>query len=391
MTDFVYGPYRAFYAYKLHKFHNHLKQLRLQVESRLNREATQMIDKSKIKRILIVKDEGMGDMLIVTALIRNLAKAGYTVDVLATEFNRVIIAFNPYVHEILTSHESYQDRHYDLVMDVRFAVRLDTIERMTLCEKIPCDYLMTFNRSNFSCYDISLNFYQEKQHVIHLLDMFLNYLGIYDSDLSYDALMDDRIYELGMQHVNQWRSNNAPLVVINPYASHTNRDMSTSQLAALTQALQARYPQVQIVCIGLAYRLNGLHLPGVQNYLSESITQTMPVIQNADLLITPDTSAVHIASAYKTPTVALYVPTLRSPHTPKEAIKRDFYLKKYLLENEFFDAPRIQSGIRPPQVLKIEDLFAPNNINAVQLISEGMNVADIPASLVIEHCLQKLR
>ena len=389
-SSFIYKPYSAFYAYKLRKFRTYLQKLRSEVELRLHRKTKSPVDKSKIKRILIVKDEGMGDMLIVTALIRNLAKAGYIVDVLATEFNRGVIAFNPHVNEILTSHEAYKDRHYDLVMDVRFAVRLDTMERMTFCQDIPCDYLMTFNRSNFSCYDISLDFYEEKQHVTRVLDMFLNYLGIYGSDLSYDACPDAPSYDFGMQHVHQWRTKGSPLVAINPYASHTNRDMSTTQLQALAQAILARYPQAQIVCIGLYYRLSDLHLPGVTVFPTEMITQVMPIIESADLVITPDTFAVHIASAYKKPTLALYVPTLRNPVNPKETIKRDFYVNRYLLENEFFDAPRIQAGVRPKQVLLIEDLFAPNNINATQLISPGMNVSDFPAPLLIEHALQIL-
>lgn len=384
-------PYRQFYTYKLARFERQLNTLYQLVQERMHRQAKLRVNKDGIKKILIIKDEGLGDMLIITALIRNLAKAGYLVDVLATEFNHVIIDHNPYVHEIIWTHEAYKEKHYDLVMDVRFAVRLSTIERMTFCQDIPCDYLITFNRSHFACYDVSLDFYEEGKHVTALLGQFLDFLGVQGDDLFYDIFLDSRLKEQGARDVAALRSNGGPLVVVNPYASRSNRDMSQQQVRELTKALLARYPQAQIVCIGMPQQLKGLSVEGVQKYHSESVMQVMPLIAAADLVVTPDTSAVHIASAYQRPTLALYVPTLRNPHNAKEAEKRNFYLQKYLMENAFFDAPRIKAGIRPQRVLLIEDLFAPNNHQAQQFISPTMEVSGISALELIEAAFRKLQ
>ncbi|MDC9596831.1 glycosyltransferase family 9 protein [Xenorhabdus anantnagensis] len=45
---------------------------------------------------------------------------------------------------------------------------------------------------------------------------------------------------------------------------------------------------------------------GVYKYQSESLYHTIYMISQSDLIISPDTSIVHISAAYKKPLVAIY-------------------------------------------------------------------------------------
>lgn len=397
------GFYHTVYGYKLGRFRSKVQSTFSAVQSQMKRKPKGSVDKSKIQRILVVKNEALGDMILMTPLFRNLALNGYKVDVLASDSNRVIIERNPYVNEVLVQQgglddiklyvETLKDRHYDLVIDARFPAFSESVDRLIFPQYFSCDYLISWNRSHLSCYDESLDFYQQKEPIVKVADLFLRYMGIKGADLSYDIFMDEAARKNALHYVRDLWRKGGPVIVFNPFSSHETRDLMPAQIYQTINMLIQRYPHAQIVFIGQPERMLGIGVEdswarNVHKFHSASIMDAVPLIKYADLVISPDTSIVHIASTFHKPTVGLYIHTVRSLSNGKGNAKREYYLQMQKIKDNFFDEPRIKAGVRPDDILRIEELFAPNNEYAVQLISATGSLSDVPAQDIVNAAAQ---
>ncbi|RUS67240.1 hypothetical protein CUZ56_01182 [Saezia sanguinis] len=394
MIDYFYSVfYNILYARKLKKFQRQIDVTYQALVQQLHRSRQSSIDLLKVKSILVIKNEAIGDMVLTTPLIRHLALHGYQVDVLATGGNQAIVRHNPYIRRLHVQQvrnqdikpfiqETFHDLHYDMVLDVRYPSFNENIDWLIFPQDIPCNYLVSWNRSHLGCYDVSLNFYDVHAHFIRVMDLFLSYLGIPNADLSCDLFVDEATNEKGQAYVEKLRQSGEPVIVFNPFASHETRDLSRAQIQDIIKGILQRYPQAQVVLIGYEDRLAQIEVPAayaaqVHRFSSPSIMDVVPLVRCADLVITPDTSIVHIAATFEKPTVGLYIHALRPPRNGKEKAKRHYYQQMQLLKDYFFDAPHIDAGQRPRQILINDDLMSPNNPQAVQLFSATATLADL--------------
>jgi ADP-heptose:LPS heptosyltransferase len=140
----------------------------------------------------------------------------------------------------------------------------------------------------------------------HLL--FLKTIGAPSAAYQYDIRLDPHTPPGRMQLDGR-------NMVINSQSSTANRSLSIQWLQAFVMAVGARYPETHIhllsaspsheldlktAVLGLGDRIH------VCNY-HESVGESLKVISAADVVVTPDTYAVHAASAWNIPVVALYL------------------------------------------------------------------------------------
>jgi heptosyltransferase-4 len=103
------------------------------------------------------------------------------------------------------------------------------------------------------------------------------------------------------------KSNSKYNIVLNPFAASKHRSFPFSKLQSLISLLEKQF-NCSIFVIG--HKNNKLYsLENDRTFicLFDNILESASLIKYSDVIITPDTSIVHIASAFNKKTVALYL------------------------------------------------------------------------------------
>ena len=109
-------------------------------------------------------------------------------------------------------------------------------------------------------------------------------------------------------------------MVINSQSSAANKSFSLPWLESLVLAIYAQQPHIQIQLLSaspaLEVAMKDLFKGQADRVFvtpfAPTVTPSLAAIQHADLVITPDTYAVHAASAWNKPVLAVYEPSVLS-------------------------------------------------------------------------------
>lgn len=360
-------------------------------------------DFSKVKKILIVRNDRHGDMIATTGLIRELAKAGFEVYVSSEKSSLDIIEHNPYVKgaypykekslkDLFQSIRAIREHEFDAVIDLKYC-RGVYKKNIFFCSFVKSPILIGFNKSNIPAYNVSIPYYEQTAHVTTRLPYILALFGIQDFDLGYEIFTDEAMKTKADDFIKSHFDPTKKIVVVNPLGGNKSRWLSQAELDA---SLAALMPHYQPVMIGEASQLKNLSWPThIPLFQSKNILEIVPLIEKADLVFSVDTSVVHIASAFSKSTIALYLDTVDAKATSELRSEYNAKVTKYgtHLLNLLSDAPYIKQHAcdeRPP----INHLnWSPNNPNADQIIFNYRSFADIPLpefTSTIETAIKKI-
>ena len=110
------------------------------------------------------------------------------------------------------------------------------------------------------------------------------------------------------------------LMVINSQSSAANKSFSLPWLKAFVNAVYAQHPHMRMQLLSASPELEAAMR---DMFIAQSdrvsvtpfaptVTPSLAMIHSADLVVTPDTYAVHAASAWNKPVIALYEPSVLS-------------------------------------------------------------------------------
>lgn len=278
------------------------------------------IENNNIKSILFLRYDGkIGDMVINTLMFREIKKKYpyIKIGVVARNSNAEIIKSNSnvdsiYIYkknrkEIVKLAEQIEKDKYDLLIDFSEMLR---VNQMMLINKANARFNMGLNRKDWQLFDISVNSGEDFQWTDHITERYSSYLrkiGIEkDIDIDYD------IYVKGNDKDRDFFENlNEELVILNPYGASKHKSFSVETLKKIVEYLRKYQVKVIILYFGDKYK----ELDELKNYDNvyipnniESINDSIYLISKAKLVITPDTSIVHIASALKKSNISVYPP-----------------------------------------------------------------------------------
>ena len=125
-------------------------------------------------------------------------------------------------------------------------------------------------------------------------------------------------YDIRLDELSQApkTTRNGPLMVINSQSSTANRSLSPEWIRSFVTAVCENQPSTDIQLLS-ASPAHEAELNGALSGLGErvqvcryqpTVSHSLKVIRSADVVVTPDTYAVHAASAWNIPVVALYLP-----------------------------------------------------------------------------------
>lgn len=261
-----------------------------------------------IKNICIINGNGIGDAIVHSGLLRQLIQSGIEISICSaakslTFYNDVLKIDTTY-----TAKEILEQKHlYDALLITKDNVDYkDGLEILKLYKHSHAKYIIGFG-NQVGINDISLPPHLDS-HVTCRLCEILKLFNIHNQDLSYKIEIHESHEKQVIEFLKQFT--NKTVICINPFTSNVERDLTQKQIAELIKYIQ-QFDDVVIILLGIQNQLKSLeHLVSDNVLLTprefSNITYSIALVKHCDLVITTDTSIVHVASAFKKKMICFY-------------------------------------------------------------------------------------
>jgi ADP-heptose:LPS heptosyltransferase len=292
-------------------------------------------------RVLFIRYERIGDMIMATSLIRNIAMAlpSGKVDVLATPTTAPVLDGNPYVGKVLVlerkSVQSYgqlmrrlRRERYTVMIDGRINnPRIFTSTPLLMFAGRPRFRVGAGGNSKPRIYNVSVPEWDRVEHYIEGSKELAVPFGVNPDAVDWqpEIFLSTEERARADEKWNQARALAGTSgavagvtkgLLVNLSASEPKRRWPDGKFIATLQAARDRAPNMPIVVIGLPVEWESVQtvanavraLPVETPQLRDAIA----LVGAADLVFTPDTSISHAASAFRKPSVVL----LKREHRP---------------------------------------------------------------------------
>ena len=286
-------------------------------------EGDNFLKDNSIKSILFLRYDGkIGDMIVNSLMFREIKKVypDIKIGVVARGAAIDIIKDNPNVDKI---YEYYKDRKkikdlalkikeekYDLLIDFSEMLRINQMMLINLCE---ARINIGLDRKDWKLFDLSIESGKDFKWTEHITKRYLAYLiklGLKKEniDISYDIYLKDEMkYEAFFNKIKESKK-----LILNPYGASKHKSFSIETLENIITYLKDKDIAIILVYFGDKYKeLEFLEKKYKYVYIPkkiESILDTAILIKKSDYVISPDTSIVHIASAFNKKMITVYPP-----------------------------------------------------------------------------------
>jgi ADP-heptose:LPS heptosyltransferase len=305
-------------------------------------------------KFLILMHQNIGDMIVCSPILRELKNAypACIIEVVASQANNEIALTNPYIDKVYL-YQNRWNRLLPLLIHLRssnfdFAIELEAkiITRVILMLRIikpRCILSVSkregrygINSDGVMPYD-----YYTNSNLNHQRDTcldILRLLGISFKNKRYDIFYLPKHKKRASEFLESINSKKI-IIALNITGSSDEKRISNNDVNKLIHNLYSKSKNIVIIL---------LHKPENRKYLSslishdqssyllpsyptESILDVSALINSVDLVITPDTSLVHIACAFDKPLLAIYrndVKAFKAWH-PKSSRNRVVFSKEF--------------------------------------------------------------
>jgi ADP-heptose:LPS heptosyltransferase len=328
------------------------------------KKSSKNFDLKDTKSVLVLKYDRIGDMIIATPIFRELKKINpdIKVGVLASKINKDIIKYNKSVDEVYEySDELLKDytllnrlkNMYDVVIDLDHSFLYKSLYLVKKLNPKAVISIYKNERYNLDMNRLEIYDYTTKNNLNkHFRDLWLETLEFFEPK---DKL--DNRYEIALPDSTKAKdfiSKDKYIIGINLEGSNVNRSITKEKLYYLLDNLKS-LDDIEVVILHTPNKhqyvkdiLNEFEFDFVKpSFVTESILDVALLIKECSLVITPDTSIVHIASSFDIPLVSIYennqrsynlfYPTSTLSHTifAKESVGTQDYDLDEILEYSF--------------------------------------------------------
>jgi ADP-heptose:LPS heptosyltransferase len=295
-------------------------------------------------RVLFLRYERIGDMIMATSVIRNIASAlpSGKVDVLATPTTAPVLDGNPYVGKVLTlerkSFRSYGDLMRRLRRE-RYTVMVDgRINNPLVFTSTPL--LMYAGRAPYRIgargdaepriYNVRVPEWNRVDHYMEGSKHLTVPFGVDPAAVDWQPEIflsdeekrraEERWWEasglVGYEEGERDGSTKVKRLLVNLSASEPKRRWPDGKFIATLQSARTRWPRMPIIVIGLPAEWESVSkVAAAVNALpvqTPLLRDAFALVGTADMVFTPDTSISHAASAFRKPSLVL----LKREHKP---------------------------------------------------------------------------
>ena len=286
-------------------------------------EGDNFLENNNIKSILFLRYDGkIGDMVVNSLMFREIKKVypDTKIGVITRGAAIDIIKNNPNVDEIYEYHKDrkkikdlalkIKEEKYDLLIDFSEMLRVNQMMLINLCG---ARINIGLDRKDWKLFDLSIESGKDFKWTEHITKRYLAYLiklGLKKEniDISYDIyLKNEKKYEIFFNKIKENKK-----LILNPYGASKHKSFSIETLENIINYLKDKDIAIILVYFGDKYEeLKFLEKKYKYVYIPkkiESILDTAILIKKSDYVISPDTSIVHIASAFNKKMITIYPP-----------------------------------------------------------------------------------
>ena len=281
------------------------------------------------KKVLILKYDRIGDMIVTTPIFRELKKSypDISISVLASNLNKDVIKYNPYVEKIYTNYKNnllfdfgrlliLRWKRFDVCIELEHSVIPHAIFRLKIINpkriiSIHKDGRYGVKGSELEIYD----FLTKKETGKHFGEIWLNTLSFFDIKYSSNK------YDIFLSSIERNRAKTFSKSIktkikigINLEGSFKEKQIRPDDLEKICVSIKQKFQDITIVIVSHPNRrektkmmISNMNLEGViVSYDTKNILDVAALINELDFIISPDTSIVHIASAFNKPIVSIH-------------------------------------------------------------------------------------
>jgi ADP-heptose:LPS heptosyltransferase len=281
------------------------------------------------KNILFIRYDRIGDMLISTPVFREfkLAYPNTNVIVLASEVNKDILLNNPYIDKVIINFKNNLLRdifsllrlrklNIDACVEFDHSVVLHAIIRLRIINPKKIISVQKFGRYGVSGDDLEMyNIYTEKKKNCHFRDIWLDTLkpfGIITKSNKYDLFINNTQEEKALNFLKQFQSKCK--IGINLEGAVKGKKINTNELIEICEGIKKINQSAHIIILThpnnllkVSRMVGQLSLNYIStSYKTDTILDVAALVKNLNIIITPDTSIVHIASTFDKPIVSIH-------------------------------------------------------------------------------------
>jgi len=299
--------------------------LKLLARKRYDRD----IDAARLQRILIVRPAKIGDTLCLFPLIRELKKAlpDARIDVYAGVHNSFLFKYVTQVSRVYTRRRNrnwfgtltevlrMRRNRYDLVIDT-MEIRFGKVLSLLLIDPVWLIGSSGFE-SRYGLWNSDLGLYYrlvrwKREHTTERMLGFLRALGIHHYDATMEFPIGDDAREYAQAFLQPYAGRR--LIGLNAEASDAARSINETEVAEICKRIHARDPDALVVLFASPHRreragtlIESAKLDRVVPETgSRNIFDAAALVSRLDVMVSPDTSFIHIASAFDIATVGVY-------------------------------------------------------------------------------------
>lgn len=291
-------------------------------------------------RVLFIRYERIGDLIMATSVIRAIADAlpGKQVDVLATPTTAPVLENNPHVGNVLKLDRGSWSSYLGLMRHLRrakYQVMVDgRINNPPIFTSTPLMMLAggakyrvgSGGGQNGTIYNVCVREYDRSVHYIDGSKELAVPFGVdpaqvdWQPEIFLTAAERDEAERRWSDAAEISRgaapSGSQKRLLVNLSASEPKRRWPDGKFIATLQSLRARSPGIPLIVIGLPAEWKSVQsvaeTVGALPVQTPKLRDAFALVGTADLVFTPDTSISHAASAFRKPALVL----LKREHRP---------------------------------------------------------------------------
>jgi len=295
----------------------------------LTNTKTTKFDIKNSRNILFLRYDRIGDMVITTPVFRELKREypEINISVLASKVNQTILDNNPYVDKVYINFKNnllrdlptllkLRNKKYDVCVEFDHSVIPHSIARLRIIK--PKKIISVIKEGRYGVKGEELKLYDrftDKPKDAHFRDIWLNTLrpfGVVPKSNEYDLYIADKQEEFANTYLKQYYPK--CLIGVNLEGAVKGKRIQFVELERICKGLYQANKNIQIIILTTpsnfqitTKKISKIALDYVvASYKTKSILDVAALIKHLDLVITPDTSIVHIASAFNIPIVTIH-------------------------------------------------------------------------------------
>lgn len=303
------------------------REIRFKIVKKMWKPTTKQVSKTELqksKSILVWGGGGIGDAIVISGFVKVLTENGFEVSVIASARNCSFFNTMKILKKIFIIREEryvsstellkiYGKQHFDLLIVLyRKDSFIEAYALLKFYKTWNISYIMGFDDS-LGLYDISINYMgtglnrKMDEHFSKRLYYLLAQLGIKEYNLSYCIDIPQKYIAETSFFIDRFK--NKKIICLNPFSSTEFRDFSLEQIKKILNYLDSK-KNLEVILVGTQKQLCLLkksELPKTAMVSPfEDFSYVASIVKFADLVISTDTSIVHLANAYNKRLICVY-------------------------------------------------------------------------------------